>query len=77
MAAIPGNVEEMFRKAREICHDVNQPLTVVLARSELILMKMPPDDPNRKSLEQLREESVKISELVGRFQTLLKEFQAE
>ena len=72
-----GQMTELIAKAREICHDLNQPLTVIMGRSELILIKLPPDDPNRASIEQINEQAKKASSHVQDLQALLKGFQAD
>ena len=68
------DVEELVQKARKICHDINQPLTVIMARSELMLLKVPPGDGNRKAVEQIHEQAEKASQLVEALRALLKDF---
>ncbi|MFH1138809.1 MAG: histidine kinase dimerization/phospho-acceptor domain-containing protein [Pseudomonadota bacterium] len=67
-------VEELVHKARKICHDINQPLTVIMARSELMLLKVSPGDNNRKAVEQIHEQAEKASQLVESLRALLKDF---
>lgn len=69
------DVGELVDQARKHCHDLNQPLTVIMARSELMLLKMSPDDPNHKNLEQIHDQALKVSQLVSSLQTMLREFQ--
>lgn len=68
-------VNDAVDQARKICHDINQPLTVIMARSELILLKMDADDPNRKALDQIHQQAEKISTLVDGLRSLLKGLQ--
>ena len=68
------DVGEMITNARKICHDINQPLTVIMARSELMLLKTPPDDANRPAVEQVYQQAEKLSQLVDNLRTLLKDF---
>lgn len=70
-------MDEMINTARKICHDINQPLTVIMARSELMLIKMGDDDVNRKAAEQIHEQSLKMSDLVEQLRSHLKNFQSE
>ena len=68
------DVGEMITSARKICHDINQPLTVIMARSELMLLKTPSEDPNRPAVEQMYQQAEKLSHLVDNLRTLLKDF---
>jgi signal transduction histidine kinase len=69
------DVGEMITNARKICHDINQPLTVIMARSELMLLKTQPDDPNRPAVEQMYQQAEKLSLLVENLRALLKNFE--
>ena len=69
--------DNVINQSRQICHDINQPLTVIMARSELILLKMPHDDPNFKALEQIHQQAEKISNLVEELRNLLRGLQDE
>ena len=71
------DVGEMIASARKICHDINQPLTVIMARSELMLLKTPADDPNRSAVEQMYQQADKLSQLVDSLRTLLKNFEGD
>lgn len=73
----PGDVAEIILQSRKICHDINQPLTVIMARSELLMLKLGLDDPNYGSVKQIHEQSEKISNLIEDMRTLLKSFQEE
>ena len=67
-------VEEAQREAERIrvllemagaaAHEINQPLTVIVARAELLLKGMPPGVPLRREAESIYEASEKISEIV-------------
>ena len=69
-------VDDMINEARRICHDINQPLTVIMARTELLLLKTPEDDKNRRAIEQIHDQSGKLAELVDRLRSHLKAFQS-
>ncbi len=45
-------------------HEINQPLTIAVGRSDILLMKMGPDDPNREEIEHIRQASKQISEII-------------
>jgi len=56
--------------ARRTAHDLAQPLTTVLARSQLLLRKVAPDDPNHRALSILCSEADRLARTVEAFQTL-------
>jgi len=74
MTQEPKSVEELILQARKICHDMNQPLTVIMARSELLLMKTAPDAPDHRAVEQIHQQAEKLSDLVLELQRLVKGF---
>ncbi|MEW5723518.1 MAG: histidine kinase dimerization/phospho-acceptor domain-containing protein [Thermodesulfobacteriota bacterium] len=74
---LPKNVDEAITRARKACHDINQPLTVIMARSELVLLKMGPEDPNRKAMEQIHQQAEKMAGLVEDLRTILRGLQGE
>lgn len=71
------DLNDLILEVRKICHDFNQPLTVILARAELLLLKTPPDDPNRQALEQIHGQAEKLAELIDRARALFDEAQGE
>ncbi len=70
-----NDVNDLIAKFRTICHDFNQPLTVIMARSELMMLKMSPEETDYKSLEQMHQQAEKLAGLVEQLQSLLKGFQ--
>lgn len=70
-------MDELITQARKMCHEFNQPLTVLMARSELVLLKMAPEDPNRKAIAQIHEQADKLSSLVEDMRNLFKSYQEE
>jgi signal transduction histidine kinase len=63
--------------ARKACHDLNQPLTVIMARSELLMLKLSPDDPHYPSVAQIHEQAEKMSALIEDLRKLFKSYQEE
>ncbi|MBF0528872.1 MAG: hypothetical protein HQK55_06315 [Deltaproteobacteria bacterium] len=59
-------------QARKIMHDMNQPLTVIMARSELMMLKIPPDSPHRKAVEQIHQQGEKLASLIDDLRTILR-----
>lgn len=74
MNSDPTDIATLIQRAREICHEINQPLTVIFARTELLLMKNSPDDPIYGSLEQIRQNAQKLTRLVESLHTLIRDF---
>lgn len=72
-AAARREIERLRRAvlhARRTAHDLAQPLTTVLARSQLLLRKLSPDDPNHRALTILCTEADRLAKTVEAFQTL-------
>lgn len=69
------DVDDLIAQSRKILHDINQPLTVILARSELLLLKITEEDPNYKAVDQMREQAEKMYSLVEDLRNLMMDFQ--
>lgn len=63
-------LQEALSYARETAHELAQPLTTVLARSQLLLTRCAPDDPQRPALETISREATRLADLLERFQRL-------
>jgi signal transduction histidine kinase len=74
MSTDTTEIAALIKRAREICHEINQPLTVIFARTELLLMKHSPDDPIYGSLEQIRQNAQKLTRLVESLHHLIRDF---
>ena len=70
-------VDELVRQARQACHEFSQPLTVIVGRTEILLMKLSKDDPNYKSIEQIHFQAEKLSSMVKDLRQLFKQFNEE
>ena len=68
------SMEDRVTKARKMCHDINQPLTVIMARSELLTLKMSRDDEHYSAVRQIHEQTKKLSTLVEDLRNLIKTF---
>jgi phosphoserine phosphatase RsbU/P len=56
-------LQGVLEMAGAVCHELNQPLQVVSGYSELLLMDLPEDDPNRTHLMHIRESVRRIGAL--------------
>ena len=45
-------------------HEINQPLTVVIGKTDIVLEKMASEDPQRHNIEDIQEAGERISEIV-------------
>ena len=54
-------MEAVGRLAGGIAHDFNNLLTVITGRGELLLRRLPPDDPVRRDLEQIKKTADRAS----------------
>jgi signal transduction histidine kinase len=73
LAAARREIDRLRRAvlhARRTAHDLAQPLTTVLARSQLLLRHVTPDDPNHRALTILCTEADRLARTVEAFQTL-------
>jgi PAS domain S-box-containing protein len=57
-------VRVLAETAGAAAHEINQPLTVLMALTEIMLMQAAPDDPQRQNIEALRKASERISGIV-------------
>ena len=71
------DINNLLAEARKICHDLNQPLTVIMARSELMMLRTPADDSSHKAAQQLHEQAEKMSDLIDSLRALLKSYQGD
>ncbi|HEX2270075.1 MAG TPA: ATP-binding protein [Pyrinomonadaceae bacterium] len=55
----------MGELAASVAHELNNPLATLALRSELVLEKLPPEDPNRPSLEVISKEVDRMANLVS------------
>ena len=48
------NLRNVLETAAAVCHELNQPLQYVMGAIQLILMDLPPEDPNFEPLDAIR-----------------------
>ncbi len=63
-------LQEALGYAREAAHELAQPLTTILARSQLLLTRCAPDSPQRPALEIISREAGRLADIIERFQRL-------
>ena len=62
--------------ARTTAHDLAQPLTTILARAQLLMSSIKPDDPNYRAISVICTETERLASAVSEFGKL-KEMAAE
>jgi DNA-binding response OmpR family regulator len=60
----------LTQAAGAAAHEINQPLTTLLGTADLMLMKLPEDDPNREIFETFQKAGERIRDIVKKMQTL-------
>jgi phosphoserine phosphatase RsbU/P len=59
-------LQGVLQMAGAVCHEMNQPLQIVMASSELLMPKLSPDDPNYKVLVMLKEGVERLGQVTRR-----------
>jgi DNA-binding response OmpR family regulator len=65
-------LEGVLEMAGAVCHELNQPLQSVSGFSELLLMDMTPDDPQRETLTMIKEGIDRIGELTRKIMKITR-----
>jgi signal transduction histidine kinase len=60
----------LSRRAGEVAHQLNNLLTVILGYSELVLCNLPPGDPLREMVEEIRTAGDRAASLTGQLLAL-------
>ena len=57
-------VQGAVKQARQLIHDLNQPLTTIMGNLELMLMRLSPDDQGRPKLKTLVDQCERMRQLL-------------
>ncbi len=60
----------LTQAAGAAAHEINQPLTALLGTADLMLMRLPEDDPARETFETFQKAGIRISDIVKQMQKL-------
>lgn len=60
----------LTQAAGAAAHEINQPLTALLGTADLMLLKLPEDDPNRESFETFQKAGERIRDIVKQMQSI-------
>lgn len=81
MSAIKESVEnksyrikfqDLFDLTRSICHELSQPITILLGYSEMMLLNTEKNDPLYKKLSEINKQADKTDEIIRRMQKKIK-----
>jgi hypothetical protein len=73
LSAVMEELERLrlaVQHARRTAHDLAQPLTTIMARAQLLAVKLKPEDPHARPVGIICEESEKLARLIEQFQKL-------
>lgn len=68
-----ARLSAMGELAAAVAHQINNPLTTILADTELLLADLSPDHPNREGLEAVRRAGKRALEVVRRLLTMARQ----
>jgi DNA-binding response OmpR family regulator len=60
----------LTQSAGAVAHEINQPLTALLGTADLMLMKLPEDDPNRDAFETFQKAGERNRDIVKKMQSI-------
>lgn len=65
-------LRERLAQAGSVCHELNQPLQLILSYAELLLMQIPEGEGMRDDAGMIYEQTEKMKEISGRLERLIK-----
>jgi DNA-binding response OmpR family regulator len=65
-------LQGVLEMAGALCHELNQPLQVVLGLSEIILMDIKAGDPNFKNLKNIKDQIDRIGKVTQKIMTITR-----
>ncbi len=60
----------VLQMAGAVCHEMNQPLQVIMGYSQMLLMKVAPNDPNARLLNSIREGVEQLGKITRRIMSM-------
>jgi signal transduction histidine kinase len=67
-----GNFQEMIRRSRTLCHELNQPMQAISGYADLLSIGLPPDHAQYPKVEKIREAVVQANEIISELATLIR-----
>ncbi|MBI4772561.1 MAG: hypothetical protein HY788_00025 [Deltaproteobacteria bacterium] len=71
-AAASGAAAEVLMNLRKAGHDLNQPLTIISGKSQLLMLDADESDPLYKSLKSITDASFRMGEIVQSISRMIK-----
>ncbi|MFP4030336.1 MAG: NUDIX domain-containing protein [Desulfococcaceae bacterium] len=67
-----GAHQEMIRRSRNLCHELNQPMQAISGYADLLAIGIPPDHPQRPKVEKIRYAVKQANEIIGELASLIR-----
>jgi PAS domain S-box-containing protein len=65
-------LRDFLETTRSICHELSQPITVILGYSEMVLSNKAKDDPQYKKLLEIQKQAGKVEEITRKLRYMAK-----
>jgi signal transduction histidine kinase len=67
-----GTHQEMIRRSRILCHELNQPMQAISGYADLLAIGIPPDHPQYPKVEKIREAVRQANEIISELASLIR-----
>ncbi len=71
-SAEDADLRERLEEAARLCHELNQPIQVVMGYSEILLKGLSPEHPHHKVMQLLKEQMLRMSQLTKRLRGIVR-----
>lgn len=69
--------QEMVRRSRKLCHELNQPMQAISGYADLLAIGIPPDHPHYPKVEKIRGAVRQANEIIGDLAELIRSQDAD
>jgi signal transduction histidine kinase len=64
--------QQMIRRSRELCHELNQPMQAISGYADLLAVGLPPDHPHYPKIDKIRDAVRQANEIIGELAGLIR-----